>query len=273
MALVLLEAVWKSTNELGCRLSQLRGRRRVDGVGRPKFDFHTGSRRSRPRPRSAPARTVSCRWSSTTAPSRRRRRAAAGGARSRSSTACATCASGRTRARTGRSWPPSPGRGARRRRCYDCLKYAGVPEYLAYTAAAAHARGGVTGVVRGPGRRRRDDDDVALAGRGVGDRVVVVAGAHLQHTWLRSSRPNSSAIPIATDVRKLTTNRPPDPLCQSLGRGMEGQKVTANAGKFLPSPMMIATANILSMYLNPRNLLGWSSRQLRKYHKRITPNV
>ena len=36
-------------------------------------------------------------------------------------------------------------------------------------------------------------------------------GQHLQHTWLRSSRPSSSAIPMATDVRKLTTNRPPYP--------------------------------------------------------------
>jgi formamidase len=39
--------VWKSTSELGYNLHaieqmQLRGRRRIDGVGRPKFDFHTG---------------------------------------------------------------------------------------------------------------------------------------------------------------------------------------------------------------------------------------
>ena len=30
-------AVWKSTSELGSR-----GQRRVDGVGRPRFDFHAG---------------------------------------------------------------------------------------------------------------------------------------------------------------------------------------------------------------------------------------
>ena len=32
-----LEAVWKSIEQ-----TQLRRQRRVDGVGRPKFDFHTG---------------------------------------------------------------------------------------------------------------------------------------------------------------------------------------------------------------------------------------
>ena len=29
-------------------INQLRGRRRVDGVGRPKFDFHTGATRTSP---------------------------------------------------------------------------------------------------------------------------------------------------------------------------------------------------------------------------------
>ena len=43
-------AVWKSTSELGCwnfhaiEQTQLRRKYRVDGVGRPKFDFHTGAR-------------------------------------------------------------------------------------------------------------------------------------------------------------------------------------------------------------------------------------
>ena len=32
--------VWKSSSELGT--TQLRRQRRVDGVGRPTFDFHTG---------------------------------------------------------------------------------------------------------------------------------------------------------------------------------------------------------------------------------------
>ena len=34
-------AVWQSTSELGSR------QHRVDGVGRPKFDFHTGPSRTR----------------------------------------------------------------------------------------------------------------------------------------------------------------------------------------------------------------------------------
>ena len=43
-------AAWKSTSELGCwnfhaiEQMQLRRKYRVDGVGRPKFDFHTGAR-------------------------------------------------------------------------------------------------------------------------------------------------------------------------------------------------------------------------------------
>ena len=37
-----LLSVWKSTSELGYQQRLLRGQRRVDGVGRPKFDFHTG---------------------------------------------------------------------------------------------------------------------------------------------------------------------------------------------------------------------------------------
>ena len=36
------DPVWKSTSELGFETTRSRGRRRVDGVGRPKFDFHTG---------------------------------------------------------------------------------------------------------------------------------------------------------------------------------------------------------------------------------------
>ena len=35
--------VWKSISELGCEPTRSRRQRRVDGVGRPKFDFHTGS--------------------------------------------------------------------------------------------------------------------------------------------------------------------------------------------------------------------------------------
>ncbi len=38
---VVLPAVWKSTSELGL---WLRRQHRVDGVGRPKLDFHTGYR-------------------------------------------------------------------------------------------------------------------------------------------------------------------------------------------------------------------------------------
>ena len=44
----LYNTVWKSNSELGLwnlraiEQMQLRGRRRVDGVGRPKFDFHAG---------------------------------------------------------------------------------------------------------------------------------------------------------------------------------------------------------------------------------------
>ena len=40
-------SVWKSTSELGF-LPQLFGQCRVDGVGRPKFDFHTGATRTSP---------------------------------------------------------------------------------------------------------------------------------------------------------------------------------------------------------------------------------
>ena len=40
MEMARFRAVWKSTSELGYRP---RGQRRADGVGRPKFDFHTGS--------------------------------------------------------------------------------------------------------------------------------------------------------------------------------------------------------------------------------------
>ena len=54
-----LDAVWKSTSELGypetfvnlyaIEQARSRGRRRVDGVGRPKFDIHTGSTGARSR--------------------------------------------------------------------------------------------------------------------------------------------------------------------------------------------------------------------------------
>ena len=57
--LLVAQPAWKSNSELGyggnlasmawklyaIEQMQLRGRRRVDGVGRPKFDFHTGSTR------------------------------------------------------------------------------------------------------------------------------------------------------------------------------------------------------------------------------------
>ena len=39
--------------EIVIKLARLRGRRRADGVGRPKFDFHTGGARQNDPPRQA----------------------------------------------------------------------------------------------------------------------------------------------------------------------------------------------------------------------------
>jgi hypothetical protein len=41
IGVALFGPVWKSTSELGSATEA----RRVDGMGRPKFDFHTGSGR------------------------------------------------------------------------------------------------------------------------------------------------------------------------------------------------------------------------------------
>ena len=53
---------------------------------------------------------------------------------------------------------------------------------------------------------------------------------------MSSSRPNSSAIPIATDVRELTTNRPPDPLCQS--RATKMVQMSAAAQRTAATPVV-----------------------------------
>jgi hypothetical protein len=76
--------VWKSKSELGYAIeqTQLRGRRRVNGLGRPKFDFHTGRRCSAStggassRPTRARPRTRSTTWPTSASPRRSRTRAA-----------------------------------------------------------------------------------------------------------------------------------------------------------------------------------------------------